>query len=445
MQKSQKLTLAILIQMALVSGSYASEQSEAKGFIEDSTATLTIRNGWIHRDKLDNGRPDQSSWAQGFIASYESGFTPGVIGFGIGVVGDFAFKLGDNNNSGNEMIPRHHSNDPDQQGKPYDQWSRGGASIKARVSNTTIRYGRQLSELPVLQSNTKARLLPEYFTGTSITSREIENLEVSLSHFTKDQGSDDIATDQNHLRRAIAYGAKYKFNDQFNAAYYGADLKDALNRQYINLNFKQPLDADSSLTFDAMAYHTKYEKDIYDKISYTSTGVKDTDKKNTIFGLSASYNTGPHNVMLAYQQNTGNSGYAYNIVGDGAGTVYLPNSYLSDFVGNKEKSVQAQYNLDFGKLGVLPGLNWTTAYVYGWDIHVQDNDPNHGTGKLITDNAKEREFFNQLSYTVQSGMAKDLSVKVRNSIYRASSDYNAIYIGNTNEWRIFIDYPWKLF
>jgi hypothetical protein len=42
----------------------------------------------------------------------------------------------------------------------------------------------------------------------------------------------------------------------------------------------------------------------------------------------------------------------------------LPNSYLSDFIGNHEKSAQIQYNLDFGKLGVLPGLNWTTAFVW---------------------------------------------------------------------------------
>ena len=444
MLKSKKLTLAVLIPMACMSVSYASEQSEAKGFVEDSTATLTIRNGWIYRDKKDPGVHDQSSWAQGFIANYESGFTPGVVGFGIDAIGDFAFKLGDNNHSGQEMIPLHHSNNSEP-GTPYNQWSRGGASVKARISNTTIRYGTQISNLPVLQSNTTGRLLPEYYTGTSITSREIKDLEVSLAYYTKDQGSAQIATDQNHLKRAIAYGAKYKVNDQFKVAYYGADLKDALNRHYVNLNYTQPLDAESSLTFDAMAYHTKYEKDVYDKIAYTATGTANTDKKNTIFGLSSSYNTGPHNVMLAYQQNTGDSGYAYNFVGDGAGTVYLPNSYMSDFVGNKEKSVQVQYNLDLGKLGVLPGLNWTTAYVYGWDINVQDNSKN-GTGKLITDNAKEREFFNQVSYTVQSGAAKDLSVKVRNSIYRASQDYNANqYIGSTNEWRIFIDYPWKFF
>ncbi|WP_228731898.1 OprD family outer membrane porin, partial [Acinetobacter baumannii] len=53
----------------------------------------------------------------------------------------------------------------------YDHWARGGGSVKARFSNTTVRYGTQVLDLPVLASNT-ARLVPEYFTGTLLTSHE---------------------------------------------------------------------------------------------------------------------------------------------------------------------------------------------------------------------------------------------------------------------------------
>ncbi|MFX5697139.1 OprD family outer membrane porin, partial [Acinetobacter baumannii] len=93
--------------------------------------------------------------------------------------------------------------------------------------------------------------------------------------------------------------------------------------------------------------------------------------------------------MLAYQQNSGNIGYNYGVNQDGGQSVYLPNSYLSDFIGNDEKSAQIQYSLDFGKLGVLPGLNWTTAYVYGWDIKTSNG----------ADDSNESEFFNQVKYT----------------------------------------------
>lgn len=68
----------------------------------------------------------------------ESGFTKGIVGFGVGAVGDLSFKIGDNKNSANNMIPR------DSNGEPYDHWARGGASVKARMSNTTVRYGTQV-------------------------------------------------------------------------------------------------------------------------------------------------------------------------------------------------------------------------------------------------------------------------------------------------------------
>ena len=79
-------------------------------------------------------------------------------------------------------------------------------------------------------------------------------------------------------------------------------------------------------------------------------------------------------------------------------------------------------------------MNWTTAYVYGWDINV-------GTDR----DAQEREFFNQVKYTVQSGFAKDASLRLRHSYYRASDNYQSNYIGDTNEWRIWLDIPVKLF
>ena len=423
MPKAQKLTLAVLIQAALISSAYASEQSDAKGFVEDSKGSVLFRTGYISRDKK-NGVDDTSSFAQTAIVNIDSGFTPGIVGFGVGVVGDGSFKIGENKNAGNQMIPK--NND----GSAYDHWARGGGNVKARFSNTTVRYGTQVLDLPVLASNT-ARLVPEYFTGTLLTSHEIKNLEVVAGKFTKDQYSDQIETDGRHLDNAIVWGAKYQFNDNLSASYYGLDSKDALKRHYVNANFKQPLANDSSLTYDFSGYHTKFDENAS---TYSQTTDDLSDRQNTIWALSGTYNKGPHSVMLAYQQNSGNVGYDYGENADGGQSIYLPNSYLSDFIGNDEKSAQIQYNLDFGNYGV-PGLNWTTAFVYGWDIKV----------KGVTDDAQEREFFNQVKYTAQSGFAKGASLRVRHSYYRASDDYQSAYIGDTNEWRLFLDIPVTLF
>ncbi|EPJ3659128.1 OprD family outer membrane porin [Acinetobacter baumannii] len=424
MLKAQKLTLAVLISAAIISSAQASEQSEAKGFVEDANGSILFRTGYISRDKKD-GRADNSSFAQTAIVNIDSGFTPGIVGFGVGVVGDGSFKIGENKNAGNNMIPQHND------GSAYDHWARGGANVKARFSNTTVRYGTQVLDLPVLASNT-ARLVPEYFTGTLLTSHEIKDLEVVVGKFTKNQYSDQIATDQNGLDRAVVWGAKYKFDDQLNGSYYGVDVKDKLDRHYVNVNYKQPLANDSSLTYDFSGYHTKFDKNA--ALSY-ATGPAGEDKTNNIWAISGTYATGPHSVMLAYQQNSGNIGYNYGANQDGGQSVYLPNSYLSDFIGNDEKSAQIQYSLDFGKLGVLPGLNWTTAYVYGWDIKTSNG----------ADDSKESEFFNQVKYTVQSGFAKGSSLRLRNSIYRADNAYTADYMPDTNEWRIFLDIPVKLF
>ncbi|PJG42682.1 membrane protein [Acinetobacter tandoii] len=447
MPKAQKLTLAVLIQAALITTAYASEQSEAKGFVEDAEGSVLFRTGYISRDKTNYREnetgdeiqvKDTSSVAQTAMVKLESGYTKGIIGFGVGVIGDGSFKIGDNKNAGNNMIPRETLNGKENSGDTYDTWARGGGIVKARISNTEVRYGTQVLDLPVLASNT-ARLVPEYFEGVLATSREINGLELTAGKFTKDQYSDQIDTDGRHLDRAVVWGAKYKFNDQINASYYGLDSKNALERHYVNANYAHPLANNSTLTFDFSGYHTEWDKE---GTTYSQTTTDDSDRKNNIWAISGTYNTGNHNVMLAYQQNSGNTGYDYGENADGGQSIYLPNSYLSDFIGNDEKSVQLQYTYNFAGLNV-PGLTWTSAFVYGWDIKVPNLEDR---SQLITDSAQEREFFNQVKYTAQSGFAKDASLRLRHSYYRASDEYqNGNYIGDTNEWRIFLDIPVKFF
>ncbi|WP_436913245.1 OprD family outer membrane porin [Acinetobacter schindleri] len=441
MLNAKKVTLAVLVQAALISTAYASEQSEAKGFVEDAEGTVLFRTGYLNRDFKDvDPGDDRSSFAQTAMVKLDSGFTQGIVGFGAGIIGDASFKIGENAHAGNGMIPTHGG--PDAQGRvdAYDHWARGGAYVKARLSNTTAVYGTQVLDIPVLASNT-ARLVPEYFEGLLVTSNEIDNLSLTAGKFTKNQYSDQIETDGRNLDRAIVWGAKYKFSDALNASYYGVDVKDRLDRHYINANYSYALANGSTLTHDVSGYHTKFSKNAstYSATGrvadgYADSGIAGTEKTNDIWAISTSYSKDVHNVMLAYQQNFGDIGYDYGGNADGAQSIYLPNSYLSDFVGNDEKSLGLQYNYSFKNHG-LPGLNWTTAFVYGWDIDVRDEDKE----------GQEREFFNQVKYTVQSGFAKDTSLRLRHSYYRANDSYNSVYMNDTNEWRIWLDIPVKLF
>src|SRR5574344_527606 len=263
MLKYKKLTLALLINAALISTAFASEQSESKGFVEDANGSVLFRTGYLARDYKDVAPDtDTSSFAQTAIIKLDSGFTKGVVGFGAGIIGDASFKLGENAHTGNGMIPTHND------GSAYDHWARGGAYIKARISNTTATYGTQVLDLPVLASNT-ARLVPEYFTGVLVQSNEIDNLNLVAGKFTENQYSSQINSDGNELDRAVVWGAKYTFNDDLKASYYGVDVKDKLDRHYANVNYNYGLKDGAALNFDLSGYHTEFSKDAS---TYSATG-----------------------------------------------------------------------------------------------------------------------------------------------------------------------------
>jgi len=107
--------------------------------------------------------------------------------------------------------------------------------------------------------------------------------------------SDQISTDENELDRAVVWGAKYKFNDKVNASYFGIDSKNALERHYVNANYKQALANNSSLTYDFSGYHTEFDEEAE---TYSQTTDDLSDRKNDIWAISGTYNTGYHNVMM---------------------------------------------------------------------------------------------------------------------------------------------------
>ena len=56
MQNTKKLALAVLVQTALISTAFASEQSESKGFVEGAEGSVLFRTGFLNRDKKEIGR-----------------------------------------------------------------------------------------------------------------------------------------------------------------------------------------------------------------------------------------------------------------------------------------------------------------------------------------------------------------------------------------------------
>ena len=419
----------IALGMLSATQAMANDQAESKGFVEDSSLKVLLRNAYINRDYKD-GNDDKAEWGQAAIGTFSSGFTQGTVGVGVDAFGLYALRLdGGKGRSGAGGIDFFKQGDS---GAAANDLSKAGAAVKFRLSSTVLTYGDQMPALPVLNYD-NGRLLPESYTGTLITSKEIEGLELNAGRFTAESRKSAEGHDSGGLKSINVLGGSYQFTEQFKAAVYASDVEDVLKKQYVNANYVFPIDKDQSLTLDFNGYRTKLDN------SYVrESGATGDDNK--IWSLAATYALGAHSFTLAHQRSTGdaNTGYPYGgyqntgRVGDGGNTIYLANSYWSDFNAEDERSWQLGYGLDFTTFGV-PGLSYNFAYVRGDNITTSTS-----TG------GTEREIFNQFKYVVQSGPAKDLSVRLRSSILRVSQK-SAEYNDSGNELRVFVDYPINVF
>ena len=443
MQAMKWSILALAVAAGTTQLAFADQQSESKGFVEDSKLNLLNRNYYFNRDR-DGGSNDRRDWSHGFLLNYASGFTQGTVGVGVDAFGYLGIKLdGGKGYAGTGNLPI--GND----GSPNDEYSTAGASVKLRISNTILKYGNLQPTSPVFAVG-GSRLFPQTATGFMLTSEEIENLFLEAGHFTA--GRDNINTyhdgnigpayatfiDNSKVtsRSGDYVGGKYKISDQLSTSLYYGRLEDVWNQYYANLNYVQPLAANQSLTFDANYYYTK------------DTGsAKAGDISNNAFSLAAAYSIDAHTFTVGFQKINGNTPFDYvgaggkgaGSLGSGGDSIFLANSIqFSDFNAPGEKSWQARYDLNMATLGV-PGLSFMTRYVRGTGIEATSNAAYAGLG--YQDGDKEHETNLEAKYVLQSGPAKDLSFRIRQTWHRGDVSTGSGNSGNVNEFRLITEYP----
>ena len=416
-----------VIALAVAAGStqmaVASSQSESKGFLEDSTFNIFNRVLYMNRDFRNGASNGASTSANpagyreetglGIRLLAESGFTQGTVGVGVDAHSLSSIKLDSGRGRfGNGLF------DQTDDGRGDDTQTEVGGAIKFRISDTVLKYGNQMTASPVFSTD-DSRILPEVTTGTLLTSNEIEGLELSAGRFTAMSSQTSTDRDTFALKSANIVGASYSFTDNFSAAIHASDVEDHFKKTYVNLNYNLPLGEDQALNFDLNGYRT------------TDDGQKlSGDVDNKIWSLAAAYSLGAHTFTLAHQRSSGDTAYAYGV--DGGGTVWLANSVqFSDFDRADEESWQARYDLNMATYGV-PGLSFMTRYIYGDNID---------TGVVGADEGKEHEFNFETKYVIQEGAAKDLSFRIRNSIWRANSAMNDHYSADVNDFRLIVEYP----
>ncbi|WP_073663526.1 outer membrane porin OprD [Pseudomonas aeruginosa] len=418
-----------------VADAFVSDQAEAKGFIEDSSLNLLLRNYYFNRDGK-SGSGDRVDWTQGFLTTYESGFTQGTVGFGVDAFGYLGLKLdGTSDKSGTGNLPV--MND----GTPRDDYSRAGGAVKVRISKTMLKWGEMQPTAPVFAAG-GSRLSPQTATGFQLQSSELEGLDLEAGHFTEGKEPTTVksrgelyATYAGETAKSADFiGGRYAITDNLSASLYGAELEDIYRQYYLNSNYTIPLASDQSLGFDFNIYRTNDEGK-----------AKAGDISNTTWSLAAAYTLDAHTFTLAYQKVHGDQpfdyiGFGRNGSGAGGDSIFLANSVqYSDFNGPGEKSWQARYDLNLASYGV-PGLTFMVRYINGKDIDgtkMSDNNvgyKNYGYGE----DGKHHETNLEAKYVVQSGPAKDLSFRIRQAWHRANADQGE---GDQNEFRLIVDYP----
>jgi imipenem/basic amino acid-specific outer membrane pore len=406
----------------------ASAQDDSKGFVEDSTFGINTRALYFSRDfrneqlgGYDKVNGKNKSRAEetglGFNALYQSGFTQGTIGVGVDVIGLLGVKLDSGKGrAGTGLFPT------GSDGRSQDDYSKGGAAVKFRLSDTVLKIGDQYTTAPVYASD-DSRLLPELPQGISITSNEIKGLKLEGGHFTSSVAQSQTYHDSLGLTKTDFVGGVYSFTPEFTGSLYYAKTEDYFRKYYSNLNWTHALSEDQSFALDFNIYDTKSDGEGKQRAYYDKT----TKLDNRAFSLQGAYTIGAHTFTLAAQKVTGDGDYGYGV--DGGGTIFLANSIArSDFNAEGEKSYQARYDINMATFGI-PGLSFMTRYVTG-----------SGAQTAVTSNGKEWERDIEAKYVIQSGPAKDLSLRVRQATYRSS---DGVYYGSSSidELRLIAQYP----
>ncbi|WP_053139041.1 OprD family porin [Pseudomonas sp. MIACH] len=409
----------ISLTLAVCAGSSAAVQADQNsGFVDGAKATLNLRNAYINRNFINpnaaQGKAEE--WTQNFILDAKSGFTPGVVGFGVDVLGLYSVKLdGGRGTAGTQLLPVHDD------GRPADDFGRLGVALKGKVSNTELKVGEWMPVLPILRSD-DGRSLPQTFRGGQVTSTEISGLTLYGGQFRANSPRNDASMEDMSMNGRGAFtsdrfnfgGGEYAFNEKrTQVGVWYSELSDIYQQKYFNLTHSQPI---GDWTLGANLGYFIGKED-----GRALAG--DLDNKTAFALLSAKY--GGNTFYVGLQKLTGESAWM-RVNGTSGGTL-ANDSYNASFDNAQERSWQLRHDFNFAVLGI-PGLTLMNRYISGDNVH---------TGSITDGKEWGRE--SELAYVVQSGALKNLSVRWRNASVRRDFSSNEF-----DENRIFINYPISL-
>ncbi|MDX9675833.1 OprD family porin [Pseudomonas zeae] len=422
-----KSTLALAVAVGVMA-----QQAGAAGFIEDSKATLGLRNFYINNDNRDSGtkaagaQKKNEEWGQGFDLRFISGYTQGTVGFGIDAIGLLGVRLdsgGGTNGIGNyggTVFPSEHNGDA------VDSFSSLGLTAKAKISQTELKLGTLQPKLPVIVTN-DGRLLPQTWQGGQITSGEIKDLTLVGGQIEAVKGRNSSNNENMSIGGATARitnsnkfiygGGDYKITKDLTAQYYYGNLEDFYKQHFLGLvhnwaigpgvlksDFRYFNSSDDGANSNTPAY--------YSNGNYTGqTSGKGKVDNNLYSGLFL-YTVAGHTFGGGYQVSNGSSDFPWLNQGDGSSNYTITDMQIQKFGRAGERTWQARYSYDFAKVGV-PGLTAGMVYLRGDNIDtVGKNGLENGNGR----SEWERDL--TIGYVVPEGPLKNVGVMWKNAMWR---------------------------
>lgn len=414
---SQRSKLALSILAAAMAVPAVSQAA----LVEDSKASLELRNMYLNRDFRDGKTATNRSygelWGQGFIGKFESGYTEGTVGVGIDALGLVGVKLdsGPGRRDGNMMALERDDG-------PVDNSSQLGLTGKVRVSKSTLHVGTLLPTLPVVQYN-NTRLLPGTYTGGLITSQEVDGLTLHAARLTEYSARD--STNSEEFGRKVDHfdlaGGSYAFNPQLTTSYYFGNYDNTYKQHFGGLVHTLPLGEGVSLRSDLRYFQTNYD----------AKGIDDNKFLNGMFTLAV----GAHKFGAGFQNMSGGS--TLGLIA-GADPYSTNLSTFWTFNREDEDVWQVRYDYDFASMGI-PGLSFMTRYVSGYDINTRTF--NNGVLTAEEKGGREWERDTDIVYTLQDGTFKGVRFHLRNVTYRAGDVLGA---RDVDENRLIVSYTLPL-
>lgn len=384
--------------------------SASADFVDDSRTTLNFRNFYFNRDfRQDNAtQSKREEWAQGINLNFRSGYTGGLVGFGLDLYGALGIKLDSSDaKAGTGLLPNSLGN------SGPDTYSDVSGVLKAKVSKTELKYGGFTPRSPVLLTS-DARLLTPIFNGAAVESRDIDQWLFEAGRLTSVNYRDSSANHDDFIAanygvtsdRFDYLGATWSLTPKISMAYWRAELADVYQQNYVGFN----------ASHDIGAWKLTGNLGYFDTSGVGERRGGDIDNGLLTSWVSAGH--GPQTVRLGYQDNRGRSPFPH--LQDADANVANVVQIL-DFTRAQERSWQARYDMDFAALGV-PGLTALVRYLKGDGYTLRGMD------------GEEWERDLDVSYVVQSGPLKNVGIRWRNATVRSDA------AGEIDENRLILSY-----